>query len=216
MPEVVQDTAFHGRNLLDERFGRRTVVAYLGKNSRGKAIWECECDCGDVSPVLGNLLLSGGGLSCGCLQIDLARTNDGASGHPAYRCWVAMIQRCCNPNNEDFHHYGGRGIVVCQRWKDSFFAFAEDMGNRPSPEHKIERIDNDGNYTPENCRWATQLEQTNNKRTNHKITHDGQTRTIAEWSRIIGVGQKTICQRLLRGDSDSDSLRPIRQTKSGR
>jgi hypothetical protein len=211
MPEVVRIEPFYGENLTGKRFGRRVVTEYLGKNRKGKAIWMCLCDCGTLSPSLGNILRSGQAQSCGCLQKDKASTNNKASSHPEYRCWVAMISRCYNENRKDYHHYGGRGITVCDRWKFDFFAFQSDMGPRPGPGYSIERMDNHGNYEPGNCVWATQAKQTNNKRNNRLVTAFGKTHTIAEWSRITGLKDRTIQRRLGLGWSDKDSLGPLRR-----
>lgn len=118
----------------------------------------------------------------------------GMSGTPEYRSWLDLRFRCRNPKAKCYHHYGGRGITVCGRW-DDFGNFFDDMGPRPSPKHEIERIDNEGNYEPENCKWATRLEQLNNTRVNVKI--DGI--SISEWSRRIGVPRETINYRIRKG-----------------
>lgn len=106
-----------------------------------------------------------------------------------------MIQRCGNPNSKRYADYGGRGITVCERWK-SFAGFAEDMGPTFSPELSLDRIDNDGNYEPGNCRWATVVEQARNKRNSHRVTFLGQTKTIAEWSELLGLHYDTVHTRL--------------------
>jgi hypothetical protein len=107
-----------------------------------------------------------------------------------------MNDRCTNPQNKVFQSYGGRGIVVCDRWRESFEAFLSDMGPRPSRDHSIERRDNDGPYTPDNCIWATQREQTANRRSNRFMTHDGQTLHLAEWARRTGIGESTLRVRI--------------------
>ncbi len=119
-----------------------------------------------------------------------------------YKIRRDMIQRCTNPKDTGYRRYGGRGITVCERWLASFQNFLDDMGSCPSPKHTIERIDNNGPYSPENCRWATWVEQCNNKRTNRFLTHDGETMTIVEWSRRTGINESTLYSRAERGLPD--------------
>ncbi len=140
--------------------------------------------------------------SCGCFRREVSSrrmTTHGASpvdGKTAeYNLWCTMRQRCNDPAARSYPRYGGRGIQVCVRWND-FAAFLADMGPRPSPNHQIERVDNDGPYAPDNCRWATAREQANNRRTNHTLTYTGRTQTIAEWARETGLSQSSIEQRL--------------------
>ena len=125
------------------------------------------------------------------------KTADGGSRE--YHCYNAMRARCHNPKTPHFSRYGARGISVCDRWRDSFLAFLEDMGRCPSPQHSIDRIDNDGNYEPGNCRWATATEQANNRTTSKFITHHGMTMTQAQWARRIGIKQSTLHARLKTG-----------------
>ena len=119
-----------------------------------------------------------------------------------YIAWRNMKQRCFNSNNKDYLHYGGRGITVCDRWRNSFKTFLADMGLKPTSKHSIDRIDNDSNYCPENCKWSTRVEQNNNQRTNHLITIEGKTYTIAQWEKKMGYGEQVIYQRLERGWSE--------------
>lgn len=127
------------------------------------------------------------------------RRNHGFSNTRIYHIWENMKSRCLNPNDQAFSYYGGRGITVCDAWSESFEAFRRDMGEPPSDKHSIDRIDNDGNYEPGNCRWATQREQMNNIRTNRRLTINGVTRTVSEWARAAGVPHRLIFQRLSRG-----------------
>lgn len=133
--------------------------------------------------------------------------------HPIeYRAWNSMKSRCYNKSHTSYRNYGGRGIQVCERWRYDFPTFLNDMGNRPS-KHTLDRIDNDGNYTPGNCRWATYKEQLNNKRGNRLLTLDGKTQTVSQWSTETGIKYWTLSQRVGRyGWSDEDALtKPVRK-----
>jgi hypothetical protein len=169
--------------LVGQRFGRLLVTARAENDKHGHTRWSCQCDCGQVHVVAGLSLRKGSTRSCGCLGRETAAANGRAAapkvaaaktkhGHavartPEYAVWKTMRQRCLNQACEDYHLYGGRGITVCERWSD-FAAFFADMGPRPTPKHSIDREDNDGNYEPGNCRWATAKEQANNKRNSRK------------------------------------------------
>jgi len=129
---------------------------------------------------------------------------------PEYRVWCAMKGRCLNLNDQNFHHYGGRGITVCDRWMN-YANFIADMGERPSPKHQLERVDNNLGYSPDNCKWATTREQHRNKRTNVKITLDGETKIAADWARELGVGPGTIHNRIAAGMSSEEAItKPFR------
>ena len=132
--------------------------------------------------------------------------------HPLYSVWAGIKSRTENPKSPGWHNYGGRGIKMCSRWRNSFENFLEDMGKRPSKKHSIDRIDNDGDYTPENCRWATKEEQSNNMRKNVNITMNGETKTISEWCRIYDINYPAALWRLHNGWSVEDvfSIEPFR------
>lgn len=122
----------------------------------------------------------------------------GMRNTPEYRAWSHMRDRCYRKKDKSYQNYGGRGIIVCDRWRKSFTAFYEDMGKRPTPQHSIDRIDNDGNYEPSNCRWATKQEQADNRRSGYRFTYKGETLSIRQWSVESGIAYDTLRQRLLR------------------
>jgi hypothetical protein len=153
-----------------QRFNRFTVlrVSATAKEYKGRNLhYDCQCDCGAVKVVRIDSLRQGHVKSCGCLQRDMHITH-GHSEDTEYNTWHSMKSRCLRKTDPNYHHYGGRGIIICDRWKDSFENFFADMGFKPTPKHSIDRIDVDGNYEPSNCRWATAKEQANNTRRNKR------------------------------------------------
>jgi hypothetical protein len=188
------------KNLTGQPFGRLTVLRYAGRvGSQRVSAWLCECKCGNTITVRASSLQGGNTESCGCFwheQITVRAQTHGLTGTPEYRVWAGLIARC---ENLDDPNYGGRGISVCARWRESFSVFLADMGRRPSPQHTIERINNNGNYEPNNCRWAIRLEQNRNKRNNHLIEHNGATACITEWAEKTGLPPYTIQKRLAKG-----------------
>lgn len=201
-------------DLTGRKFNRLTVLRRVENNKYGEAMWLCECDCGKKATVRGSSLRSGGVKSCGCLIAENAiihNTKHGLSRRKAkldriYRIHSNMLQRCENLQNPSYKNYGGRGIQVCKEWHDvsAFYKWAVANGYRP--DLTIDRIDNNGNYEPSNCRWATYKEQSNNKRNNHFLEFNGENHTISEWSEIIGVPREVIDARLGRGWGDERAL----------
>ena len=168
-------------------------------------MWHCRCDCGNNGIVKTQTLCKQQSRSCGCLRIELAKvrmrkfmTKHGQSRTRIYKIWTQMRQRCSNPRATGYEKYGGRGIAVCKEWEESFEVFVEDMGPRPTTRHSLDRKENNGNYEPGNVRWATSQEQLNNRRTNHLITLDGQTKTCAEWAKERNLSPRTLSNRILR------------------
>lgn len=164
-------------DLVGKKFGLLTVISLSSKRTKsGQLLWVCQCMCGESTVVAGYHLRYNHTKSCGCLVYESrnlkhgnARNRQGLTSSEYYT-WCAMKGRCLNQKNKDYRLYGGRGIRICERWLTSFDNFLADMGRRPSPQHTIDRIDNDGNYEPDNCRWATPLEQRHNQRRTQQIS----------------------------------------------
>lgn len=189
-----------GPNHIGQRFGRLLVIDRLASDGRGNSKWLCQCDCGKQSTPLGQSLRSGVTVSCGCAASEInsrRATTHGASGTREYKAWHAMIQRCTNPKHHKWHRYGGRGISVCERWK-SYEMFLEDMGPRPTG-MTLDRQENDGNYEPGNCRWATPLQQASNRSTNRHVSVGSETLTASEASRRLGPNRSTVSRRIRDG-----------------
>lgn len=184
---------------IGDKFSRLTVIGYVGKNKKGERLWKCKCECGKTTNVISARLLSGKTRSCGCLQTEnrinfYQRKKHGKRQTKEYYIWTTMKQRCCNLNNRKYKDYGGRGIKVCDRWLHSFENFYKDMGNAPDG-YSIDRIDVNGDYCPENCRWADVETQSNNKRNSIKITYMGITGSLNFWSSITGISKDTLYAR---------------------
>lgn len=200
-------------------FGRLTVIGFSGKTGI-QPKWYCRCECGNIVNVFSSNLKRGTSSSCGCYFDEVNKEKSIVHGlsagnkSPEYRSWVAMINRTSSKSNKCYQNYGGRGITVCDRWLD-VRNFVEDMGLKPSDKHTIDRIDVNGNYCPENCRWATQKEQAVNKTTNRRLTYNGITKTMGEWENDLGFKVGTIKGRLRIGWSvDKAISEPVRASKS--
>ena len=195
------------RNLIGEQFGRLVVLERVENGKHGHPRWLARCECGELTTVLGYNLHSGRSNSCGCLSRE--RTSEthathGMSDTAVYRIWRDMVRRCTDPNRASWKHYGGRGISVCQSWM-TFENFYADMGT-PPPGASIDRIDNDNNYCPNNCRWATQAEQSRNRSDNTRVYWRGQSRILSDVADELGFGRGTIRTRLRLGWSVQEAL----------
>lgn len=195
-------------HMAGKRYGR-LVVLRREPNAGTKVQWLCQCDCGHKTVARANNLQSGHTSSCGCYGAGLRRTH-GRSDTPEYATWRQMLDRCENPKNKRYKDYGGRGIMVCERWHEPQ-NFLDDMGKRPSRKHSLDRVDNDGNYEPANCRWSTAVEQHNNCRSNRVLVWDGRSMTTAQWAVALGINASILRNRLYRKWSVERTLsQPVR------
>jgi hypothetical protein len=189
-----------------QKFGQLTVTSVLigkpDKRGRCPITAICKCDCGKTHTSLLCHIRSGKTVSCGCykaMNSSKRFTKHGLSKSKEYRAWQSMKDRCHNPRNPRFRDYGGRGIRVCEKWRNDFSSFYKDVGHMPSAGYEADRKNNEGDYDPRNFRWATLKEQARNKRTSHNITYKNQTRTLAEWSEMMGISRSVLHYRLKKG-----------------
>jgi hypothetical protein len=201
------------KDIVGQKFERLTASMYLSGG-----MWLCDCDCGETTVVAGSDLRRGKVRSCGCLQLEIARSGEcrrihGMSNSPEYRSWSAMIRRCTDDRAMGYSRYGGRGIKVCDRWIESFENFYADMGVRPKGT-TLDRIDFDGNYELENCRWATVDVQRQNTSRTILVTANGKSQSLGAWARELGVSDKSIRYRLKIGMTDDEAINtPFRKQK---
>lgn len=225
--EMMQNPATSPRratvSLLGETIGFWTVIAHAGVR-KGHTWWTCQCVCGTVKDRPAYHLKRKDSLSCGCKQgmlLQMTHTTHGRSYTAEHHVWTSMLQRCHNPNAQNYALYGGRGITVCEAWRNSFEAFLADMGPRPSAEHSIDRINNDGPYNRKNTRWTTRDVQAVNRRTTIWIEYNGQKRTAQQWSKTpevqaIGIQARNILERLRNGWPVEDALTvPVSPNNNG-
>lgn len=186
-------------NLIGRKFGRLTPLGFLGLASHG-ARWLCRCDCGTFSIVVTSKLLNGSTVSCACYRrnrLGIQNRTHGQTHSKMHSLWSGIHSRCYNPKVKSYADYGGRGIRVVERWH-SFENFRDDVGERPEG-MTIERTDNNADYGPDNFRWATRSEQSHNKRNNRLVTHNGETKCLAEWIVISGLSEWVLTDGLNRG-----------------
>lgn len=195
------------RDLTGQVFNHLTVIE-LGEPQGKVRRWKCICRCGKETQVPTYHLRTGGIKSCGCLQRESVVTH-GQSYGAEYQAWKGIKRRCYSKKSRMYKRYGGRGITVCQRWRDSFANFFADMGKRPSAKHSIERIDNNGNYEPSNCKWATDAEQTRNTSRNVYVEFRGERLTVQDWAKRLGVTHGTLQNRIKRWGVERALTTPV-------
>lgn len=196
--------------MLGERSHRLVVVDAMTDRSgkRVRYLLLCLCDCGELFLTEKCSVRTGHTKSCGCLTRDRTIERNKTHGHSKdseYRAWAHMLGRCRNKNKRDYKYYGGRGIKVCERWLN-FENFLQDIGEKPTKDHTLDRIDVDGDYEPGNCRWATRSEQCRNQRSNRRLTFNGETLIVQDWAEKLGVPPDRIRGRLRKGWSTEDIL----------
>ena len=208
-------------DLTGQKFGRLTVLerAEDYKTPKGKrhTRWMCKCECGNTAHILGDHLKGRLTKSCGCLSAELSAQRCKHHGYRErlYRIWTAMKQRCCNPKAHSYSRYGGRGITVCDEWMCDYKAFYDwALASGYQDDLSIDRIDNDKGYSPDNCRWATSKEQNRNRRINHNITINGETKTLAEWCEQYDISHKTVRSRLQLGWLPEEALGIVPRKKT--
>lgn len=213
-------------SLIGKTFGRLTVTKYItepvytkkGKKIRG-SVCECKCSCGESVIVQVAKLKTGNTKSCGCYRKEMSarrRTIHGATvsnnvtersvRYLTYRRWWQMVCRCHDPKNHNFERYSSRGITVCDRWVSSFQSFLSDMGDVPSSAYTLDRIDNDKGYSPDNCRWATALEQVSNRECTVLVSVNGETKSLAEWCRIFEKDYRAMYRMIVERKVDPELM----------
>ena len=193
------------KDLIGQKFGRLTVLKFDKKietSNNKKYYWLCKCECGNIVSINSASLKNGHTLSCGCLRLEnciKATKKHLQTGSDLYYVWSQIKQRCNNPNNKRYKNYGARGIKFCNEWEDftNFYNWAKENGYKKGL--TIDRIDNNGNYEPSNCRWITNKEQQNNKRNNHLITYNNETLTVTQWAEKYNINVYTFRNRISKG-----------------
>lgn len=198
---------------LGEVYNSFTVVSHADRGPKGGARVVCLCVCGKLKVVICSRIRTGHIKSCGCMKTERTREANkthgqsrGDSSKLGYSSWKSMRMRCISPTYSSYPNYGGRGIRVCDRWLNSFENFLEDMGPRPSDQHSLDRIDNSGNYCPENCRWATVEQQVNNKRSSIYVEYGGEVLTVGQWAKKLNKCRETLRYRYHKGLSPYEIL----------
>lgn len=198
-----------------KRCGKLTVMEYAGNNKHNKPMWLCRCDCGKYITTSGHSLRMGIATSCGCKSADFLRSlsTHNKSYEHLYSIYNSMCNRCYNPKTTRFHRYGGRGISVCEEWRNSIDAFCTwATQNGYKKDLTIDRINNDGNYEPSNCRWVDRKVQSRNTSSNRILTYKGESRCLTDWATHFGIGVSTLSARILvlKWDVDKALTTPVR------
>ena len=188
------------KDITGNRYGKLVVISFAGLKNNRIGMWECKCDCGNTAVVTTNNLNSGNTSSCGCLKSEHPNhKTHGMRQTKIYKCWCLMKSRCNNPNYEHYECYGGRGIKVCKEWDYDFIKFYEYVSSLPHYGEKgytLDRIDVNGNYEPNNVRWASKITQANNCRTNVYYDYNGESHTLSDWARIFNINPHTLNSRV--------------------
>lgn len=207
-------------DLTGQRFGRLTVIKRADSINK-RTYWLCRCDCGKEKVIGMVQLMYGGVVSCGCYQREIS-TKHNLCRHPLYSVWNSIKTRCYTPNDKGYANYGGRGIKMCDEWYNDFKAFYDWAYTNGYKDEKlpcgknrwtIDRINNDGNYCPENCRWVDRTIQANNTRRNHFVSINGETKTISQWAQSSGLKPATIGSRYKKGIRGKELLAPLKRSK---
>lgn len=206
-----KDKRFH--DITEQVFNDLLILGFAGYSAtpsdHPKLLWFVECHCGNVFVAIGSNIKNGNTKSCGCIgrqRMTLLRQSHALSYSREHRIWSGIKTRCYNSRSRNYVRYGGRGIRMCERWRHSFEHFFADMGEAPSAVHSIERRNNNGDYTPENCYWGTRLIQSNNRRNNVFLTFGNKTQSIADWARETGLSYATLQQRIYKEWDVADAL----------
>ena len=196
------------RDLTGQKFGRLTVLRQapdkIKPSGAHSKMWECKCDCGNIKIISRSSLVSGDTVSCGCYHKEHAHDygkKHGLTNTKLYTKWSGIVQRCTNPNAIHYDMYGGRGITICDEWRNDFYSFYSwSIENGYKDGLTIDRIDNNKGYYPENCRWTDLETQANNTRRNHYITYNNETKTLTQWARLLNVNVETLRYRVNHGN----------------
>ena len=196
------------RDLTGQKFGRLTVLRQapdrIKPSGAHSKMWECQCDCGNIKIISRSSLVSGDTISCGCYHKEHVHDfgkKHGLTHTKLYTKWNGMVQRCTNPNAIHYNMYGGRGITICDEWRNDFYSFYSwSIENGYTDKLTIDRIDNNKGYCPENCRWTDLKTQANNTRRNHYITYNNETKTLTQWAKLLNVNVETLRYRVNHGN----------------
>ena len=199
--------SYKDTDLIGKKFNRFTIIK-RDINHNGLKHFICQCDCDEIKSVRLSSLINGHSKSCGCLKSEinskngkLRMTTHGGTKTRLYHIWTSLRRKCYNKKNDHYKWYGARGIKVCDEWMEKYENFRDwALENGYSDKLTIDRIDNNGNYTPSNCRWATMKEQSNNRRSNVYITYKGKTKNLKQWSEYTGIPLTTLCRKIRKNN----------------